>query len=68
MADTAKVRFGDESVASVNVFTPKTDDFSHYIHLSTPQGNAIKLPQQGAVISQKKPPRYSAPKLATGFQ
>jgi putative ABC transport system permease protein len=53
MADTAKVRFGDESVASVNVFTPKTDDFSHYIHLSTPQGNAIKLPQQGAVISQK---------------
>lgn len=53
MANTAKVRFGDESVASVNVFTPKTDDFSHYIHLSTPQGNGIKLPQQGAVISQK---------------
>lgn len=53
MANTAKVRFGDESVASVNVFTPKTDDFSHYIHLSTPQGNGIELPQQGAVISQK---------------
>lgn len=53
MADTAKVRFGDESVASVNVFTPKTDDFAHYIHLSTPKGQPIKLPQQGAVISQK---------------
>ncbi|WP_125711052.1 FtsX-like permease family protein [Lacticaseibacillus porcinae] len=53
MANTAKVRFGDESVASVNVFTPKTGDFSRYIHLSTPKGQAITLPKQGAVISQK---------------
>lgn len=53
MANTAKVRYGDESVASVNVFTPKTDDFSRYIHLKTTKGAAIKLPQQGAVISQK---------------
>ncbi len=52
-AKTAKLRYGDESVAAVNVFTPKTAAFSQYLHLTTPAGRPVRLPQQGAVISQK---------------
>ncbi|WP_461214216.1 ABC transporter permease [Lacticaseibacillus sp. GG6-2] len=52
-AKTAKLRYGDESVDSVNVFTPKTAAFSRYIHLTSTKGNKLTLPAKGAVISQK---------------
>ncbi len=52
-AQTARLRHGNESVSSVNVFTPKTMDFKDYVHLSTPSGQKISLPKRGAVLSQK---------------
>ncbi|WP_390409769.1 ABC transporter permease [Lacticaseibacillus jixiensis] len=50
---TATVRHGDESVASVNVFTPQSAQFADYVHLESKQGNKLTLPKRGAVISQK---------------
>lgn len=52
-ATTAKVRHGNESVSSVNVFIPQTTDFANYVRLTTPGGSNIVLPQRGAVLSQK---------------
>ncbi|MFD1485091.1 ABC transporter permease [Lacticaseibacillus baoqingensis] len=52
-AETAKLRLGENSVAAVNVFTPQSADFDRYVHLSQPDGTSLKLPNSGAVISEK---------------